>query len=304
MPDASRNVSEDAPASGTQRTRVWIDTDPSIGLLFHDADDAFALSLAVASPELEIVGISVSYGNTSRRNAQEIASSWAAAAGIDKVLLLSGAEGPGNGRSHAAASALLAASPCVYVALGPLSHLADLFSENAEAASRIQRVVMVGGRSPGTRLRIGNRLPYEFHDANFEKDPAAMEVVLRSGCPIDLVPVELGPACMLLPSDFDRLSQGGRMGRWLCQRGRNWLRGWRWGFGMKGAPCFDLPAVGALTHPEKLQWELRYLSIQPGRPPQLAAAKQGPGRRVNFCIGIDSIFAREVVERIAATNVG
>lgn len=297
--DAFRRASEVAPARGVQKLRIWIDTDPSIGLLFHDADDAFALSLAVASPELEIVGMSVSYGNTSRRRAMRIASSWATECGIDERLLVYGAEGPGKGCSHAAALALQAAGPCVYVALAPLTHLADLFSQNAKAASHIQRVVMVGGRSPGTRLRMGNRLPYEFHDANFEKDPAALEVVLRSGCQLDLVPVELGPACMLLPGDFDRLAQGGPVGRWLSQRGRNWLRGWRWGFGLPGAPCFDLPAVGALTHPNQLHWESRFLSIQPGTPPQLAAARQTPGRVVNFCIGIDPNFPQHAAEQIA-----
>jgi inosine-uridine nucleoside N-ribohydrolase len=42
---------------------VWIDTDPSIGAPWREVDDAFALLLAFQSPELEIVGISSTYGN-------------------------------------------------------------------------------------------------------------------------------------------------------------------------------------------------------------------------------------------------
>ncbi len=48
---------------------VVIDTDPGI-------DDSLALLLALASPELEVRGISVSYGNTvvenAHRNAVEV----------------------------------------------------------------------------------------------------------------------------------------------------------------------------------------------------------------------------------------
>lgn len=43
--------------------RIWIDTDPSMGLVFRDVDDALALLQALRSPGLEIVGVSVSYGN-------------------------------------------------------------------------------------------------------------------------------------------------------------------------------------------------------------------------------------------------
>ncbi|HEX4629961.1 MAG TPA: nucleoside hydrolase, partial [Chthoniobacterales bacterium] len=51
----------------TEATTVWIDTDVSIGSPFREVDDAFALLLAIRSPNLEIAGISTSYGNASLR---------------------------------------------------------------------------------------------------------------------------------------------------------------------------------------------------------------------------------------------
>ncbi len=43
--------------------RVWIDTDLSIGSPIREVDDAYALVLALHSPEIQIAGLSTSYGN-------------------------------------------------------------------------------------------------------------------------------------------------------------------------------------------------------------------------------------------------
>ena len=45
------------------RIAVWIDTDPAIGEPERDVDDGFALVQAFRSPELEVRGISVVFGN-------------------------------------------------------------------------------------------------------------------------------------------------------------------------------------------------------------------------------------------------
>ena len=42
---------------------VWIDTDPSVARGGHEVDDGFALIQAFHSPELEVRGVSVVFGN-------------------------------------------------------------------------------------------------------------------------------------------------------------------------------------------------------------------------------------------------
>ena len=42
---------------------VWIDTDPAIGESDRDVDDGLALIQAFHSPELDIRGVSVVFGN-------------------------------------------------------------------------------------------------------------------------------------------------------------------------------------------------------------------------------------------------
>ena len=51
-----------APRTSTARIRVIIDTD--IG---DDVDDAFALGLALSSPELQILGVTTAWGDTHLR---------------------------------------------------------------------------------------------------------------------------------------------------------------------------------------------------------------------------------------------
>ena len=75
--------------AGAEMTNVWIDTDPSIGVPFHEADDGFALIQAFHSPELRIRGISTSYGNaglaTTTRIAREIAGRFGGPAGDQRA---------------------------------------------------------------------------------------------------------------------------------------------------------------------------------------------------------------------------
>ena len=53
-----------ASSTSTQtRVRVWVDTDPAIGEPERDVDDGFALVQAFRSPEIQIRGISVVFGN-------------------------------------------------------------------------------------------------------------------------------------------------------------------------------------------------------------------------------------------------
>src|SRR5688572_6609634 len=62
-------------AAGTEAsaTRVWIDTDPSIGAPYREVDDGFALVLAFHSPERKIAGLSTTYGNAKVTRATEVA---------------------------------------------------------------------------------------------------------------------------------------------------------------------------------------------------------------------------------------
>lgn len=251
-------------------TDVWIDTDPSIGVPFHEADDGFALVQAFHSPELRIRGISTIYGNaslsTTTRIVREMAARFGGPAGITDAQVFAGAASARDlGKPSAATEALraaLAERPLTYLALAPLTNLATFLTLHPEAARRIKRVIFVGGRSPGVRFRAGRWNPYEFTDGNFHKDNAAAAILLAVGPSLTLVPVELALRWPLLPEELARIGrEGGSAGQYLADKARLWMRLWRLCFGTEGGIVFDCLAVLAASHPHLLEHERRYAAI-------------------------------------------
>ena len=280
---------------------VWIDTDPSIGVPFHEADDGFALIQAFHSPELRIRGISTTYGNAAlnitTRIAREMARRFGGPAGITDAQVFAGAAAARDlGKPTAATEALRAAlteRPLIYLALAPLTNLATFLTLHPEAARRIERVIFVGGRSPGVRFRAGRWNPYEFTDGNFHKDNAAAAILLAVGPPLTLIPVELALRWPLLPDELARIGhEGGPSGRYLAEKARLWMWLWRLCFGIEGGIVFDCFAVLAASHPALLENEHRYVAITRAgssdnpRDVHLVASLEpadGSAREVVFC---------------------
>ena len=271
---------------------IWIDTDPSLGLTFHDADDGFALIQAFHSPEVRIRGISVSYGNTTLGKAlpiaRKLAERFGGPAEIDAGSVVSGAVGPEDlGRETDATRSLeKLLETCsgdqrrlVYVALGPLTDLATSLQRRPDLVPVLESAILLGGRSPGEHFRVaGSWNRYEFHDANFEKDPAATAIVLRSGVPVILVPVGLAfrEELLITSGDFDRLrNEGDEAGRYLAEAASSWLRGWRYGFGARGGPLFDSLAILAVTHPQLCTFSSRRVVISPRIDAPVSESSQG-----------------------------
>ena len=264
-------------------TDVWIDTDPSIGVPFHEADDAFALIQAFHSPELRIRGISTTYGNaglaTTTRISREMTARFGSPAGLTAADVHPGAACPRDlGKPTAATEALrdaLVQRPLTYVALAPLTNLATLLMLHPESARRIDRVIFVGGRSPGVRFRAGSINPYEFTDGNFHKDNAAASIILTLGPSLTLVPVECALQLLLSPAELKCIGrEGGPSGHYLATKGRLWMTLWRTCFAVPGAAIFDSFAILAATHPHLLETERRYAAIT--SPSSIANSRVNP----------------------------
>jgi purine nucleosidase len=189
--------------------KIIIDTDPG-------QDDAVAILLALASPELEVLGITVVAGNVplalTVRNARMICE----LAGRPDVRIFAGAVRPMvrdlvtaenvHGKTGLDGPALPAptmplqerhavdflvetlmaedAGSVTLCALGPLTNIALALIREPKIAPRIREIVLMGGGL----FEGGNVTPAA--EFNIFVDPHAAEIVLRAGIPTVVIPLD------------------------------------------------------------------------------------------------------------------
>jgi inosine-uridine nucleoside N-ribohydrolase len=249
-----------ASAGGAQtRMPVWIDTDPALGEPDRDVDDGFALVQALHSPELEIRGISVVFGNAPLDRGMPIAADLVRRFGPPALAVFRGAaSADGLGVETDASRALTAAlrlEPLTILALGPATNVATVLQLHPELAGRVRRVIAVAGRRPGQRFTTGTTNLKGHRDFNFELDPEAFRVLIRSKAPLVLAPFEISSKVWVDAQDLDRLASGPAAARALAAPARGWLDLWRRLFNVDGFNPFDSLAVGYAISPANFECE-------------------------------------------------
>jgi len=287
----------------TEATTVWIDTDIAIGSPFRDVDDAFALLVAVRSPDLKIAGISTTYGNASLRVTTAAAHEFLSKL-KPRLTVYAGAESGNIFDRETEASTALAATlrqqpGLTYVALGPLTNLATFQKIHPDLARRIHRVIFLGGTTPGTGLRFGRRHPIRVHDANVVKDRAAVARVLRSKIPITLVPVKAAAELTVAAADLDAM-RGYAPGNFIQAKSRFWLWFWTKFVGTEGAPIFDAAAILAATEREQLAVERRFATVDSGGNLIVSTSPQPGGRSVLAATKISERGKASVTKKLRA----
>ena len=191
-------------------TPVWIDTDPAIGEPERDVDDGLALVQAFRSPELDLRGVSVVFGNAELARGLPIARRLVKNYGPPGLRVFKGAAAASDLQEETEASRALAAAlhtgPLTILALGPATNVATVLSKHPDLAARVVRVIAVAGRRPGQRFTTGTTNPAGHRDFNFELDPKAFQVLLDSHVELVLAPFEIASKVWLDDADLDRLA--------------------------------------------------------------------------------------------------
>lgn len=285
---------------------VWIDTDASIGSPFREVDDAYALVLAFHSPEIQIAGLSTTYGNAplghTTRTTLDLVQRFGVSAGLKPGRVFTAAASPRDlGRRSPTSDALaatLSKRKVTYVALGPLTNLATFLQLHPHMADRISRVIFLGGQEPGASLAFGPTRSFHIHDANVFKDPAATAVVLRSKIPLVLIPIDTAGRLEIDATDLGQLGSSGPAGTYLSGRSRIWLWFWTHLVKTRGGPIFDALAIIPTTRPELISTKRRYAKMdQMGN--LIATPRLTNGARpVRYCTGFAPETKRFVLRRI------
>ena len=262
-------------------TPIVIDCDPGI-------DDAFALLLAVASPELELRGVTTVAGNQTLARTTENAlrvlelagrADVPVAAGADRPLVQElvtaedahGDSGLGNAglppasvpprSAHAVeflAEQLVASpQPLTLVALGPLTNVALLLARQPDAAERLERIVLMGGA-----IAEGNMTASA--EFNVWTDPEAAARVFDSGLDVTMVGLDVTNRAVLDKGHADRLRNGGRVGAAAAAMLDFYLGFYGDAYEHGGSPIHDAVAVAYLVRPGLLETLDRHVAVELG----------------------------------------
>ena len=256
---------------------VLIDTDPGI-------DDALALWLALHSPELDVRGISVSYGNTTvehahrncvellRRAGRRLTIAVGARRPLKRPLAVAlethGPSGLGNAALPEAGvildwmkpfDRLLAEQPApvTLVTLGPVTGLALALRRDPDLVrAKVTRHIAMAGNI-GT---AGNTTPYS--EFNAWCDPEALDIVLRAQLPTDLVGLDATRKVVLRGHEIGRLERTtDEAAHWFHDALRFYLEFHRKYEKLDGCVINDILPIAALIRPDAMSFAPQRLTV-------------------------------------------
>ncbi len=305
-----------APANAAdpvERIDVWFDVDTATGS--GDVDDGLMLIQGFHSPELNVRGVSVVFGNAPLNEAVPIAKTITDEFGPKELVPVAGASDAAElGERNAAVTAIAAAlkeSPMTIAAVGPVTNIGTLVMLHPELHQRIERIVMVAARRPGQRFVTHDQQSLPHRDFNFELDPEAMKVILETDIPIVFAPWEVSSHVWISRDDLAHLRTTGGSGAWIADTSTYWIRRWESNGESRGFNPFDTLAVGWLTHPDTIKSMLVSVSITEG-PDDRAASDEakskpylvvqpdtGTGRQAIYCYDVLPTFKPILIDRLS-----
>jgi inosine-uridine nucleoside N-ribohydrolase len=262
-------------------TPVLIDCDPGL-------DDSIALLLALASPELDVLGVTTVAGNQTLEKVTPNALRVLELAGRNDVPVAAGADGPlarelvvaadahgesgldGSGlppprgrplREHAvdllADRLLTADAPVTLAALGPLTNVALLLAQKPEAAERLDRIVLMGGA-----IGAGNMTPAA--EFNIWVDPEAAARVFAAGLDVTMVDLDVTNEAVLTTEDADWLRGTGAIGQAVAGMLDFYGGFYRETYEFAGAPIHDAVALAHVIRPDLVRTLERHVAVDLG----------------------------------------
>jgi len=243
---------------------IILDCDPG-----HD--DALAIMLAVADPNIDLRAVTTVAGNVpldmTTTNALRVLDMVGrpdipVARGADRPLVRelstaaimhgeSGLAGPlpvAPSRTAIPGGALdlmesvLNDTPATLVVTGPQTNLALLIQQRPELLSRVERVVFMGGA-----IDLGNWTPAA--EFNIWVDPHAADIVMRSGLDLTMIGLEVTHQAWLADEHAEQLRDRGDCGRFVAELLDHFVGFHQARFGWPGAPIHDAVTIAHLIDP-------------------------------------------------------
>lgn len=263
--------------------RIIIDTDPGV-------DDAIAIWLALASPELEVLGITAVAGNVPLDATLQNACNVVALTGRTDVPVFAGASRPlireqvfgkyahigmfssdcmpestlSPEQEHAVdflvrmtRQAAADNNPITLCSIGPMTNLALALCFHPDVARGIKQIVSMSCAFTA----MGNRVPWA--DFNVYADPHAAEIVFSSGVPLVIMPLDVTFQALIQAEQVDDIERDcGAPGKAMAALLRMFDRSEVERFGREGGPIHDAAVIAWLLKPELFKSTRAHVGVE------------------------------------------
>jgi inosine-uridine nucleoside N-ribohydrolase len=258
--------------------QVLVDCDPG-------QDDAIALLLALASPELELLGVTTVAGNQTLEKVTANAIRVLELAGRADIPVAAGADRPLAGELVVAADAhgetgldgpdlpppktppveqravdflaeriAAADGPVTLVATGPLTNVATLLDERPDVAGGLERIVLMGGA-----IAEGNQTASA--EFNVWLDPEAAARVFAGGLDLTMVGLDVTNRAVLTLEHADYLRDRGPIGAAVAALLDFYGGYYREAYELGGCPAHDAVAVAHVVRPGLVRTIDRHVEV-------------------------------------------
>jgi len=250
--------------------KIIIDTDPG-------QDDAVAILLALASPELEILGITTVAGNVPLNLTTKNALIITEMAGREDIDVYAGCDSPlsrplitaenVHGATGLDGPKLINPTKKVkedhavdfiiktlrdhtpntvtLCPLGPLTNIATAFEKAPDIVSKVKQVVLMGG----AYFEVGNVTPTA--EFNIFVDPEAASYVFNLGLDLVIMPLDVTHKALTTPERIDKFSKlNTKCGTFVAEMTAFFERFDKDKYGTEGAPLHDPCVIAYLLNPE------------------------------------------------------
>lgn len=240
--------------------KIIFDCDNTFGLIDRDVDDGLTLLYLLGAPHVELLGVTLTYGNGSIEEVNKMTKEMKEQLGLSFDFF------SGSKQNNLAAAFLVEQvnrfpNEVTIVATGALTNLAEAQKIDSDFFAKVQEVVLMGGT---TEPLIVNQQAVS--ELNFSCDPDATRKVLLSQATITIMNGHMTAAAFFSKNDLKHFFEraAGMLKKesmtWLKDTLKNWIIWNERVFHFSGFCNWDMTTAVYLEAPELFSDEHYFLS--------------------------------------------
>ena len=183
----------------SMKTKIIISTDCALNGPWHNPDDALALAYILQNPNVEVISIITTFGNTSEKNVYNSITKLSNELGNEPHIVRGARDKYDNCNDiKAYFNHNTDVNDCLLLSIGPTTNLARIPSA---VLNSFNRIIVMGGS-----LSTGNIPPFFTKEFNFWKDHKSTSQIINNNREIELIPLDSTKKTYLSKSLIDKVT--------------------------------------------------------------------------------------------------